>query len=47
LIPVKFHIEAEAELSGAALFYEECVVGLAILFAAETRKSIEFSIKPL
>ena len=42
MIPVKFHIEAEAELSGAALFYEERVVGLGILFAAEIKKSIEF-----
>ncbi len=42
MIPVKFHFEAEAELTEAALFYEEKVVGLGTSFAAEMKSSIRF-----
>jgi len=38
--PYSFHPEAEAELSGAALFYESRMVGLGKSFAAEVERTV-------
>ena len=40
MIPYAFHPEAEAELAGAALFYEARKVGLGNAFATEVERTI-------
>nr|WP_315484592.1 type II toxin-antitoxin system RelE/ParE family toxin [uncultured Undibacterium sp.] len=39
---VKFHSEAEAELTEAALFYEDKVVGLGKSFVADVQNAVAF-----
>ncbi|PYO38324.1 MAG: plasmid stabilization protein [Candidatus Rokuibacteriota bacterium] len=40
MIPYSFHPEAEAELVGAALFYESRMVGLGRAFATEVERTV-------
>ena len=40
MIPYSFHPEAEAELSGAVLFYESRITGLGRSFSAEVQRIV-------